>query len=121
MVRELSTSGRLGRSGFWLRQCTTVPVGLWAVVAAGHVPGPPLDLPVVAAFVVLLVSLWGRRLHDRGRSAWCLLALLVPVLGALTLLIECGVRGTAAEADRFGPPPGARPDYLTVRPPEAAR
>jgi uncharacterized membrane protein YhaH (DUF805 family) len=114
MVREFSTSGRLNRGGFWLRQCTSVPLGLWAVIAAGQIPGPPFDLPVVVGFVALLVSLWGRRLHDRGRSAWWLLVLGVPVLGGLWLLIECAVRGSAAGVVRFGAAPGARPGYLRV-------
>jgi uncharacterized membrane protein YhaH (DUF805 family) len=121
-MRELRLHGRLGRRGFWLRHVTTVPLALWAAIAAGHVPGPPWDLPLVALLLLMLVSIWGRRLHDRGRSAWWLLAVLVPVLGGLFLIVECALRGTAATADaRHGPADGLRPDYLTVQPaPRAA-
>lgn len=107
MLREFSTSGRLGRGGFWGRLLITVPLGLWAVTAAGQVPGAPYDLPVVVAYLLALVSMWGRRLHDRGHSAWWLLAVFVPVLGALGLFIECALRR--------GLPADAAPDYRSVR------
>ncbi|MEO8299671.1 MAG: DUF805 domain-containing protein [Burkholderiales bacterium] len=115
LLQEFSPSGRLSRGGFWLRHVTSVPLGFWAVIAAGHTPGAPFDVPVAAALLLLLVSLWARRLHDRGRSAWWLLVVAVPVLGALWLWVECACRGTAAGALRFGPAPGVRADYLMVR------
>jgi uncharacterized membrane protein YhaH (DUF805 family) len=111
---ELSPRGRLSRQGFWLRHLVVVPLALWAVIAAGLLPGAPYDLPLALALVALLVSIWGRRLHDRGRSAWWLLAAAIPVLGALALIVECGLRGAAAGGERYGPPPGLRADYLSV-------
>jgi uncharacterized membrane protein YhaH (DUF805 family) len=114
MLHEFLPVGRLSRSGFWLRHLTTVPLALWLVIAAGHSPGAPYDLPLAVALVLMLVSVWGRRLHDRGRSAWWLLAVFVPVLGALFLLVECALRGSASAASRFGPAPGARRDYAVV-------
>ena len=114
VLNEFRLRGRLSRAGFWLRHVTLVPIGLWLVIAAGQSPGAPYDLPLAAALVLLLVSIWGRRLHDRARSAWWLLATLVPVLGPLFLMVECGLRGTSAAAARFGPEPGTRGDYVTV-------
>ena len=93
VLSEFRVHGRLTRSGFWLRHVSIVPIGLWLVIAAAETLGGPYDLPLVVAFVLLLVSTWGRRLHDRGRSAWWLLATLVPVLGPLFLIVECGLRG----------------------------
>ncbi|HEY4068524.1 MAG TPA: DUF805 domain-containing protein [Burkholderiaceae bacterium] len=111
---ELSTRGRLSRPGFWLRHLIAVPIALWVVVAAGHSPGAPYDVPLALVLVAMLVSIWGRRLHDRGHSAWWLLAVVVPVLGALALIVEAGLRGTAPRGDRFGPPTGLRAHYLSV-------
>ena len=96
VLNEFRPCGRLTRAGFWLRHVSLVPIGLWLVIAAAETLGGPYDLPLVIAFVLLLVSIWGRRLHDRGRSAWWLLATLVPVLGPLFLMIECGLRGIHA-------------------------
>lgn len=113
-LAELKTTGRLTRGGFWLRHLVPLPLLLWATIAAGRSPGPPFDLPLVAVTTLFLVSVWGRRLHDRGRSAWWLLAVAVPVVGAVWLMITCGLRGTRAEADRFGGRPGLRLHYRVV-------
>ena len=115
MLREFDVTGRLSRGGFWLRHVTSVPLGLWMASAAQEWPGPPFDLPISVLLTVMLVSIWGRRLHDRGRSAWWLLATLVPVLGALFLVIECGFRASSAGASRFGREAGVRADYLAVK------
>ena len=114
IIDEFKTSGRVGRGGFWLRQFTLVPLALWLTVAAGETLGAPYDLPFAIGTTMLLVSLWVRRLHDRGHSAWWLAAACIPVLGALVLLFECGLRGAGREASRYGAPPGLRPDYVVV-------
>jgi uncharacterized membrane protein YhaH (DUF805 family) len=113
-LSEISTSGRLGRKGFWVRNLIIVPVGLWIVISAGQSPGAPYDAPLALVLVALLVSIWGRRLHDRGRSAWWLLGVFVPVIGAATLILECGIRGTSRGASRYGPESGLRSGYVTV-------
>ena len=45
------------------------------------------------------------RLHDRDHSAWWLLWLLLGPVGALVLLVTCGLLGTRPGANRYGPPP----------------
>jgi uncharacterized membrane protein YhaH (DUF805 family) len=115
LLREFSTSGRLQRSGFWLRHLTVVPLGIWIAIASRRSPGASLDVPVVLVLMLLLVSTWGRRLHDRGRSAWWLALVVLPVLGAICLIVECGLRGTSGLAARFGPATTPRADYLVVR------
>ena len=66
---ELSTRGRLRRAGFWLRHIVLLPAGLFLAIAAEELLGRPWDLLPVLALVAALISTWGRRLHDRGRSA----------------------------------------------------
>ena len=114
VISEFRTTGRLGRVGFWLRHFTLVPLALWFTVAVGDWPGAPYDVPFAALTTLLLVSIWGRRLHDRGRSAWWLAAVLIPVLGALVLMVECGLRGASRAATAYGPPPGLRHGYAVV-------
>jgi uncharacterized membrane protein YhaH (DUF805 family) len=114
VLNEFRLRGRLTRAGFWLRHLSIVPIGLWLAIAAAETIGSPYDLPLVLAVVLLLTSIWSRRLHDRGRSGWWLLATLVPVVGPLLLIVECGLRGTSPMAARFGPEPGTRDDYVTV-------
>ncbi len=116
LPRELSISGRLSRAGFWLRHAGALPTGLFVAVAADDLIGRPWDLVAVALLLLSLVSVWGRRLHDRNLSAAWLLAGLVPVLGAGWLLIECGLRGTHPKAGRYGPMPRLlrRPERTAV-------
>lgn len=115
LPQELSTNGRLGRGGFWLRHLVLLPAGLFLCVASSSVFGRPLDLIPAVALVLALISTWGRRLHDRGRSAWWLVAVAIPVVGPLFLSIECGLRRTAADAHRFGPAPQPPTEYAVVQ------
>jgi uncharacterized membrane protein YhaH (DUF805 family) len=115
ILNEFSPSGRLTRMGFWLRHVTLVPLALWLSISAAQVLGSPADLPFAMLTLVLLVSVWARRLHDRGRSAWWLLVVFVPVIGALGLAIECALRGSSVRGDRFDPSSTPRADYLTVQ------
>ena len=66
----------------------------------------------VAFMVILTTILWawmttallGKRLHDRGKSLVWLLALLVPVVGWIWLMVECGVLDGLADINAYGPP-----------------
>lgn len=114
LVRELLPVGRIGRGGFWLRHVVVLPVAMFLCISAEQIVGRPLGLVAALLATLFLVSVWGRRLHDRGRSALWLLVAAVPVLGALFLLVDCGFLRSRASAERFGDAPGYRADYVTV-------
>ena len=111
---ELTTTGRLGRAGFWLRNAVALPICLFVCIAADSQVGPVAGLAASALTTLFLVSTWGRRLHDRGRSAWWLLLTAVPVVGALALIVDCAFLAPRESAQRFGAQPGAGLDYRTV-------
>ena len=111
---ELSTAGRLGRGGFWLRHLVGLPICLALCIAADSMAGPAAGLLAAALTTLLLVSTWGRRLHDRGRSAWWLLLTALPVVGALALIVDCAFLGPRESAQRFGARAGVALDYRTV-------
>ena len=114
LVRELLPVGRIGRSGFWLRHVLILPVALFLCISAEQIVGRPFGLAATLATTLFLVSTWGRRLHDRGRSALWLLLAALPVLGALFLLLECAFLPARPRAERFGAAPGMRADYVAV-------
>jgi len=114
LVRELLPLGRIGRGGFWMRHVLVLPPALFLCISAEQVVGRPLGLLVALATTFFLIATWGRRLHDRGRSALWLLLAALPVLGALILAIECGFLRSRPSAERFGSAPGDRADYVTV-------
>jgi uncharacterized membrane protein YhaH (DUF805 family) len=111
---EVSTAGRLGRAGFWLRNAVGLPICLFLCIGADSSVGPAAGVAAAALTTLLLVSTWGRRLHDRGRSAWWLLLTAVPVVGALALIVDCALLGPRESAQRFGARPGVALDYRTV-------
>ena len=111
---ELKTTGRLGRAGFWLRNLVGLPACLFLCIGADSLIGPAVGLVAAALTTLFLVSTWGRRLHDRGRSAWWLLLTAVPVVGALALIVDCAFLGSRDRAQRFGARPGVAIDYRTV-------
>lgn len=62
-----------------------------------------------AALAMLVISLLAvARLHDRSRSGWWLIIVLVPVAGALWLTWELALRRGSAHANAFGPDPRQR-------------
>jgi len=70
---------------------------------------------MVAVLSWLGICLAARRLHDIGRSAWWLLAFVVPVIGALWLFWLLFLRRGSEGENRYGPDPLYRAtDYLTV-------
>ena len=111
---EMTTTGRLGRGGFWLRHLVGLPICLFLCIGADTLVGPAAGLVAAALTTLFLVSTWGRRLHDRGRSAWWLLLTAVPVAGALALIVDCAFLAPREAARRFGMQPGAALDYRTV-------
>ena len=115
ILQELSWRGRLRRSGFWVRLAVGIPVGLFLAIAADDLLGRPWDLAIVVPFFAFLLSVWTRRLHDRGHSAWWLAWAAVPVFGPLLLIAECGLRKSAGSAERYGVASERRSQYLTVR------
>jgi uncharacterized membrane protein YhaH (DUF805 family) len=109
--------GRINRQKWWLGTIVLIIIQWIAFVSIGVMMGPgwiagmdPTD-PVVTAqamtrmsmpmFIVGLVFLWpslalyAKRWHDRGKSGWWTLIILIPVIGGIWALIELGfLRGT---------------------------
>ncbi len=121
MAHLFSFSGRSDRFEWWVVSMLTdlaaqlcLIFGLIALhseAALRHLHAGGLFLGVgVALWLSIAVSV--RRMRDRGRSPWLLLAGLVPVAGWIWYLVECG----------FLPAPGAAgPRKLVRRTVAAAR
>ena len=70
-------SGRASRSEYWYFALFTFLLGLIPIL--GYVAGLAFLIPDLAVAV--------RRLHDIGKSGWWYLICLVPLVGAIVLLI----------------------------------
>ncbi len=72
-----------------------------------------LMLFIVLPLQVSFLAVGAKRWHDRNKSGWWVLMTLVPVIGPIWTLVECGcMKGTEGE-NRHGPDPLA-PSVETV-------
>ena len=97
-------SGRAARSEYWffvLFQCVITLI-CWILIPFG-LGRTFLGLFALASFLPA-ISVTVRRLHDTDRSGWWYWIGLVPLVGAILLLIWFCTRGTSG-ANRFGPDP----------------
>lgn len=102
--KYIDIEGRASRSELWWFAL----FGLIATLIGGALDRL-LGLPIFYLIVSLgllapNITVSVRRLHDRDMSGWWVLLGLVPVIGALILLILFLLRGTDGP-NRFGPDP----------------
>lgn len=107
-----SFAGRIGRRAWWLwGVAALLGLALYATVllrVAGVSP-ETTDLLVNLLLVWPAVAISAKRWHDRGKSAWWVLVVLIPFVGWLWALIENGcLRGTGG-SNRYGADPLSRP------------
>jgi uncharacterized membrane protein YhaH (DUF805 family) len=67
--------------------------------------GPVYGLYALATFIPGL-AVGARRLHDTDRSGWWLLLAIIPLIGAIVLLVWCATEGTRG-SNQFGDDPKA--------------
>ena len=122
-----SFEGRINRQKWWLGLLALVilqwiiyfVIGLifGGAMMAGIDPDNPeaamqsmrvIAIPLVILTLVFLwptLALYAKRWHDRGKSGWWTLIMLVPLVGPIWLLVECGfLRGTEGP-NQYGPDP----------------
>lgn len=115
-----SFRGRIGRLAYWtgsliqLFGLFLVVLGITAFVEAADARtsaqwlGPVLVVGLLVALVLVAVNLavCAKRFHDRDRSLWRFLIILVPVIGPTWLLIELGCLPGTPGPNCYGPVPG---------------
>lgn len=103
--------GRAQRAEYWYFMLFYVVAYVVLGLLDGSLTRPPEEsgtglLTGVFALALLIPSLAVsvRRLHDTDRSGWWLLLILVPLIGAIVLLVFTIQDGTQGD-NRFGPDP----------------
>lgn len=103
-------SGRARRKEYWMFVLINILVALLLGLIEGIAGIAPETTESVLAtlysLAVLLpsIAVGARRLHDTGRSGWWLLIGIVPLIGALVLLIFF-VQDSEPGANQYGPNP----------------
>lgn len=102
--------GRARRKEYWMFVLISllVSVGLSIVdgVAGLHAGGGFGMLGAIYSLAILIpsISLGARRLHDLDKSGWWQLILLIPLIGAIVLIVWAATEGQPG-SNRFGPDP----------------
>ena len=106
LTKYVPFEGRACRSEFWWYSLFGAICGIVAASADGLMTGDIGGVYLVVALGLLLpsVAVNVRRLHDIGRSGWWYFIALVPIVGAIVLLVWYCTKGTAG-TNRFGDDP----------------
>jgi uncharacterized membrane protein YhaH (DUF805 family) len=109
----LSAAGRVNRKQWWLK--LILPIFVISLILAfvdmavgtydpqngvGLFSGIFALLAIIPAIIVYI-----KRFHDRDKSGWWVLIVLIPIIGAIWILIELGFLAGTPGLNRFGPPP----------------
>lgn len=113
LAKYADFSDRAPRAEYWWFYLLFVVAYLVAmivdsVIGTDKAAGPYGIVTLVVSLGLLIPSLAAgvRRLHDTDRSGWWLLIALIPLLGAIVLLVFFVSQGTRGD-NRFGPDPYA--------------
>ncbi len=98
-------NGRSRRLEYWMFSLVSVLIGIGLGGAEFWIGTPPrLSLIYGLAVLIPALSVTVRRLHDTDHSGWWLLINLVPVIGALVLLVFMLMEGKR-DRNQYGPDP----------------
>ena len=105
-----SFQGRITRLPFWVVTLILIGWGstfqqLMGPFGAEHPMTISMGLATITNFIIVVwigLAVEIKRWHDRDKSAWWALLNLIPILGQIWIIIECGfLRGTVGD-NRFG-------------------
>jgi uncharacterized membrane protein YhaH (DUF805 family) len=106
LAKYADFNGRARRSEYWYWTLAVVIVAVVIIAIRSAAPGLGQVLNILFALAVIVPSLavGVRRLHDTGRSGWWILIDLVPIVGAIVLIVFF-VQDSAPGANEYGPSP----------------
>jgi uncharacterized membrane protein YhaH (DUF805 family) len=108
--------GRIGRLVYWVASLIVCAaafllafvLSVWFPADANGERDAAAILPIVILqlpFCWANLAIQTKRWHDRNRSGWWALIHLVPLLGSIFALVECGFLAGNPSSNRFGPSP----------------
>ncbi len=106
-----SFEGRIGRQQMWMGIVVLIVISI-VLAVLDMILGTRTDsgigilggiFSVICIFPSL--ALYAKRWHDRGKSGWWTLIILVPIIGGLWLLIELGFLKGTEGPNQYGADP----------------
>lgn len=97
-------SGRARRSEYWWFVLFSFLVGIVVSIIDQIIGNAILQLIVSLALLLPSLAVAARRLHDTGRTGWWLLLGLIPLVGAIVLLVFMCMDSQPGQ-NAYGPSP----------------
>ena len=96
--KYIEFNGRASRSEFWWFY-------LFAIICwiIGFVLGPIIEVIIILGLLIPYIAVQARRLHDIGKSGWLQLISLIPLIGAIILIVWSATEGTKKK-NKYGAP-----------------
>jgi len=116
----LSLDGRIGRGRFWLGVLGLIflqlvlgtVLSLFGLMTFNPQTGMPESADYWIGLLIMMalliwpsICIYGKRYHDRDKSAWWILIAFVPIIGWLWQIIELGLLKGTDGPNRFGEDP----------------
>jgi uncharacterized membrane protein YhaH (DUF805 family) len=111
LSKYVTFSGRARRSEFWWFALFSIIVSIVGAAIDAIIGSSIVGFLLALALLLPSLAVTVRRLHDTGRSGWWILIALVPLIGAIVLLVfECqdsqpGTNSYGASPKPTGPDP----------------
>ncbi len=106
-----SLEGRIGRQSFWMGIVVMI-AGSIIFAVLDSIIGTRMDngigiLGIIYSIAMIYpaMMLYAKRWHDRGKSGWWTLIVLVPIIGAIWLIVELGFLQGTSGANQYGADP----------------
>ena len=122
-----SANGRIRRRDYWVWGVVIFVGYIFACLIAGIVLGlagvireGDEVMPNIVAAVLAIPYIWSnvclvaKRWHDRDKSGWMYLIQLIPLVGGIWQLVECGFLDGTQGPNRYGPSPKGIGDQTRV-------
>lgn len=97
-------AGRARRTEYWMFALVNLLITIAVIIIFRLIHLPVVSTLYSLALVIPGLAVGVRRLHDTGKSGWWLLIGLVPLIGAIVLLIFFATEGTRG-ANEYGVDP----------------
>ncbi|WP_137991322.1 DUF805 domain-containing protein [Streptomyces vilmorinianum] len=103
-------NGRARRKEFWMFTLFSVIVSIVLSIIDSALGIQLLSLIYTLAVLIPTLAVSVRRLHDTGRSGWWILIGLIPLVGAIILIVFYATEGNQTD-NAHGPNPKLAPAY----------
>ena len=95
--------GRINRKQWWTGVLILFVVSILVRIILGE--GGLIQIVIAILMVLAGLAIHIKRCHDRGKSGWWCLLLVIPVVGFVWAIVDLGILEGEPEANQWGPPP----------------